>query len=108
MRAGFMRERITIETQATGVAANGTPSGGWSSVCSVRAAIKTLSGREGYEADQNTARFTHEILIRYRSDVTPDQRVTWGARTLHIIGAVADPKRRQLTLQCDERIGNAA
>lgn len=99
-----MRERITVQTLGTEIATSGTPSGAWTDVCSVRAQITTLTGKEGYEADQNAARLTHEVAIRYRAGVGSEQRVLWGDRALHIHSVVADPRRRQMTLQCEERI----
>lgn len=104
MRAGQLRERITIESFAEGVAASGTPSGGWSEFCSVRASVVTAEGKEGYEADQNTARLTHEVLIRWRSGVSSEMRVVWGSRILDIHGVVEDPMRTQMRLKCEERI----
>ena len=104
MRSGLMRERVSVESLGTDVAVTGVPSGGWSEVCSVRAQVTTLDGMEGYEADQNAARLTHEVVIRYRSGVSPEMRVLWGTRVLQVHGVVADPKRTRMVLQCEERI----
>lgn len=104
MRSGLMRERITVQTLGTGVASSGTPSGSWTDVCSVRAQITTLTGKEGYEAQQNTARLTHEVVIRYRSGVGSELRVLLGTRELYVHSVISDPKRTRMTLQCEERI----
>lgn len=104
MRAGLMRERIVIESLGTEIASSGTPSGGWSEVCSVRAQVTTLSGKEGYEAQQNTARLTHEVVIRYRAGVGSELRVLWDGRELYVHSVISDPKRTRMTLQCEERL----
>jgi SPP1 family predicted phage head-tail adaptor len=99
-----MRERITIQGLGTEIAASGTPSGAWFDVCSVRARVETLSGKEGYEANQNTARLTHLVEIRWRSGVASEMRVVWLGRVLQIHSVVEDAKRTRMILQCEERI----
>lgn len=104
MHAGILRERITIQSLSEEVAASGTPSGTWSDFASLRASVKTLSGKEGYEANQNTARLTHLVEIRWRSGVASEMRVVWLGRVLQIHSVVEDAKRTRMTLQCEERI----
>lgn len=104
MRSGRLTKRITIEALTTGVAASGTPSGAWFEFCSVRASVDTASGKEGYEAGQNTARLTHEIGIRWRECVASEMRVVWGERVFAIHAVIEDPKRTKMTLHCEERI----
>ena len=104
MRSGLMRERIAVQSLGTEIASSGTPSGGWIDVCSVRAQITTLTGKEGYEAQQNTARLTHEVVIRHRSGVGSELRVLWGTRELYVHSVISDPKRTRMTLQCEERM----
>lgn len=92
------------------LAATGTPSGTWTDVASLRASVETLSGKEGYEANQNTARLTHLVEIRWRSGVASEMRVVWvesrsnRERILQIHSVLEDPKRTRMTLQCEERI----
>jgi len=100
----MLRERIVIESLATGVAVSGTPSGGWSEFCSVRASVEEITGKEGFEAGQNTARLTHEVVIRWRAGVASEMRVVWDSRVLQIQAVVSDRKRTSMTLACEERI----
>lgn len=106
MQSGRLRERITIESLSLGVAATGTPSGAWSSFCSVRASVEALDGKEGYEAGQNTARLTHEVVIRWTRGVASEKRVVWGVRVFQIHAVLEDPKRTKMTLKCEERVAS--
>jgi SPP1 family predicted phage head-tail adaptor len=99
-----LRERIQIERLGDDITDSGTPSGEWTEVCSVRADVESTAGKEGYEANQNTARLTHLVTLRYRSDIGPEMRVVWGARIFQIHAAIPDRRRTELTLQCEERL----
>lgn len=104
MRAGKIRERIVIESLAEGVAASGTPSGAWSEFCTRRASIVAADGKEGFEGDQNTARLTHDVEIRWTEGVASEMRVVWGARVFAIHYVIEDPRRTMMRLKCEERI----
>ena len=82
MRAGEMRERITLQT-STGFTRSigGAPSRTWSTLATVWAKVVTSGGREfaqgGAEATEARALFN----IRYRSDVTTEHRVAFPTTT---------------------------
>ena len=103
MRSGRLNHRIALQSRATTVGASGTPTGGWSQVLSMRASVEVLEAKEGYEGAQNTARLTHEVIIRYRSTVESGMRVVWEGRVLEIHGVIPDAKRTMLKLKCEER-----
>lgn len=104
MRPGRLRERITIENRDTTVTTSGTPNGGWATFASRRASVIEREGKESYEGDQNVARQTHEVEIRYLPDVTRDMRVNWGGRILQIHGFTIDAKRTRIVMKCEERV----
>ena len=82
VRAGEMRERITLQT-STGFTRSigGAPSRTWSTLATVWAKVVTSGGREfaqgGAEATEARALFN----IRYRSDVTTEHRVAFPTTT---------------------------
>lgn len=103
MRSGRLTARITIENRDTTVTASGTPNGGWAVFASVRAGVIEKDSQEQYEGDQNVAKITHEVTIRYRAGITRAMRVVWGDRVLKIHGFTTDPKRREIVMKCEER-----
>jgi SPP1 family predicted phage head-tail adaptor len=103
MRSGRLRERITIEVRNETLTESGVPNGGWVTFASRRAAVREVSGKETYEADQSVARQTHEVRVRYLPDVTRDMRVVWRNRILHIVAFTVDEKLREIVMGCEER-----
>lgn len=104
MRSGRLKERIAIESRDTTVTASGTPNGGWSAFASVRAGVVEKDSQEQYEGDQNVAKITHEVIIRYKAGITRAMRVVWGDRILKIHGFTTDAKRREIIMKCEERV----
>ncbi|HLA24593.1 MAG TPA: phage head closure protein [bacterium] len=86
MRAGELRERITIQRKTTPVAQDGF--GGesitWVTLAAVWAKVEALSGREFIGMGRQEAAVTHKVTIRERDDVTPAMRIAWGAQILQI------------------------
>jgi SPP1 family predicted phage head-tail adaptor len=106
MRAGELRHRITIQQQTISRDSYGAEVPEWSTLATVWAKIVTTSGAEQIEAAQvATATLTHEVTIRWRSDVQPTMQVLWGSRTLTIRAVVDDNVKRMLILSCDEVVG---
>ena len=77
----------------------------------VWASIQPMDGRELTEARQVQMSTTHNIVMRYGSDVVPEakDRVKWvdarGTRIFNIKSVVnMDERREQLMLKCEERV----
>ena len=109
-RAGLMRERVTIQT-ATVTADNigGIADGPvtWGSIATVPttwARITPLSGRgaERVQAMQLEMAISHEVTIRYRTDIVPAYRLMWGTLPLNVRAIVHDEKHRHTMLFCDQ------
>ena len=86
MRAGELRERITIQQKTTPVARDGF--GGetitWATLATVWAKVEALSGREFIGMGRQEAAGTHKVTLRERDDVTPAMRIAWGVQILQI------------------------
>jgi SPP1 family predicted phage head-tail adaptor len=103
MRAGELRQRITIQQQDILRGTFGEEIPTWMTLATVWAKVVTTGGTESIDAPQvATATLTHEITIRHRTDVTPLMQVLWGTRTLTIRAVVDDNLKRSLILSCDE------
>lgn len=103
-RIGQLRDLVTIEQATTTQAADGYPAPTWSTLqADVPAEVLTRSVAEGLRGQQVDPTATHLVTVRYRDDVTAEQRLAWGTRTLNVIGTRdADGRRRFLTIDCRE------
>lgn len=103
MRAGELRHRITIQRQTVTRDGYGAEVPTWSTLATVWAKVVTTSGTEAIDAAQvASATLTHEVTIRWRSDVAPTMQILWGTRTLTIRAVIDDNVKRMLILPCDE------
>ncbi len=109
MRAGRLQARITIQEQATTQDAYGENTGTWSDVVDLYAWIAPVSGQEGVREDQTSNQITHRITIRWRSGITPRNRVTYNSRIFNIHSVrTIDEQAREMILDCVEMVGQTA
>ena len=103
MKAGSLRHKIILEQRATTRTSMGGVADTWTTLATVWGSIRPVSGREPLVGDSITAELTHTIRIRYRSDVTPKNRVKFGTRIFEI-NSVANimEYKRELELRCVE------
>jgi SPP1 family predicted phage head-tail adaptor len=108
MNAGAMRHQIsllapsTVSDELGGVSGTTTLWSGW-------AQVKTLQGRELYNAQQIVAQVTHKIVMRWIPGVQANQTVLFvgpgGVTTTFQVQYVINPdeRMRELDLLCIER-----
>ncbi len=100
---GALRQRLTLQSPSRVDDGGGGATVTWDTVAELWAYVRPITGDERLRHDAVTARVTHEVWIRHRSDVAPAMRFTDGARVLDIV-AVLDPGRRdRLQCLCEER-----
>lgn len=97
MRAGRLRHRITIE-QATPTQDDfGQEIIAWSTLATVWAEKRDLSGRELFQAQQVSSQVTTQFRIRHRTDVGGGERIVHDGVTYNI-EAPQDPTGREVEL----------
>jgi SPP1 family predicted phage head-tail adaptor len=105
MQAGRIRHRVTIQQQSVSQNAYNEEVVTWVTLASVWAELAPARGQERLIAlaDQVQSSMIQNVRIRYRSDVTPKMRISYGSRILDI-ETVEDPdgRRRRLLLMCRE------
>ena len=108
MKAGALRERITIQAAATGQDSYGAPAQGWVDVAtSVPASVQDLNGREYLAAAAMQNAVQTKIMIRYLAAVVPAMRVLHGANTYNIEAVLdKDGHRREMLLMCRKGLTN--
>ncbi len=92
MRAGELRERITIQAPTAVQNSYGEETITWSDVATVWASVEFLAGQERYQraVDQAVSTATYRITMRYRDDVTEEHRIQWRGRYLGILSVHPD------------------
>lgn len=103
MRAGKLRDRITLEEPVEEIDALSAPTQTWTDYATVWANVEPSAGREVFIADKVEAEITHRVSMRYFSGVTPKMRISFKDRTLEILSVVDSGERnRNLDLMCRE------
>ena len=96
---GDLRHRVSIESAVRTSDSAGGASVAWTPFADVWAAIMPSSGSESFVLDRLAGSISHEIWMRYRSDVKPEMRITFGTRVFDI-RASFDPQDRGHWLKC--------
>lgn len=103
MRAGQLRQRVTIQEKDVTRDTHGAEEITWTDLATVWAAVEPLTGREWIEGRQETAGVSTRIRIRYRSGITPEMRVSFGDITFNILSVIhVQERERELHLMCRE------
>ena len=101
---GDLRHRVQIETAVRSSDGGGGATVAWTLVADVWAAIWPRTSDEALQLDRVAGKATHDIWIRFRSDVKPDMRVKFGTRVFDIRGVIdADDRARWLRCPSVER-----
>lgn len=104
VRAGDLRTRITIERQSREADGQGGWSVTWVPVGEVSAAIWPRSAGESLQHDRPAGTATHDIWLRYRSNIKPEMRIVAGTRVFGILGVMdAEDRKRWLKCVVEER-----
>jgi SPP1 family predicted phage head-tail adaptor len=116
MRAGLLNRRLHLQNVVmTADAIEGVSSEAWTDIDLVWGHISPITGREEFMAGQTQERITHQVTIRWRSDVTPKMRFRYqetsaGILRIFLIHTMLDldEGHRQLDCMCEEFITVAA
>lgn len=68
-------------------------------VTSLWARVRSLAGRQGTNADGRAVEISHSVVLRFRSDVSPGDRLVYRGRNLEVVSA-ADLNGRRAYLSC--------
>lgn len=111
MRAGTMRERVTIEKSIPIQDEAGEPIDNWVEIPDAPVVWASILPRSSGErfisgAEQVQAEISHTVRIRHREDIDSLMRLVWGSRHLYI-QSIVDPDGRtaESVLLCREVVG---
>lgn len=96
IKAGMLRERVTIQapTESRNIMGEATLS--WSDEEVVWAYVEGLSARDILQAQQANAIASHRVIVRHRPGMTYQHRLAWRGKTLEI-ASVTDRENRTMT-----------
>jgi SPP1 family predicted phage head-tail adaptor len=94
-----LNKRLTIEAPMRSAGDGGAAIISWQTVAVVWATLRPMAARETVTSDGQSLHTTHEIWLRYRSDLTGAMRFRLGARVF-AIQSIRDPDERQRWLIC--------
>jgi len=95
MKAGTLRNLITIQTPTETFDTAGELVQSWADYVSVWAEIVPLVGREYWSARQVNAETTGKLRIRYFSSITPKMRIKFNSRYFNILGIINVEERNE-------------
>lgn len=105
MKAGDLRDFITIENQTPTQIGSGEEIPTWGTFAQVYASIEPVSGREYFVANQTANAATTRIRIRYYPGVVPQMRVVHGGKIYNILDVLDVMNRhREQHLMCQSGI----
>lgn len=100
--------KIVIQTATTTQSSSGQPTKSWSTLATIWAKIRTLSGNEMINAQQVQSILSHEFTIRYSSDVSsvkPDDRIYFDSRYFDIKNVRnVDERNIEIRMLCNEAV----
>jgi len=108
MRAGKLRERVSLERWSATSDPRWGAGGGWVTFDTVWAGIAPRAATEVIEAkSQQQTQITHDVVMRYRPDVDGTVRLRWGSRVLEIVSVLdVEARGRELNIEVVERPEN--
>ena len=112
MQAGRLRHSVTIQQRTATIDAVGDVSDSWTTLITARAEIRPLSARELFAAQATQSEVTHQVTVRYRSELAAPKtaatyRVLFGSRVFNIHGAMnIDERNREVRMMCSEGLSD--
>ena len=112
MRASDLRHQVTLQRRDVDRDSAGGQVSRWTDVCTTRAGITALSGRELLAAQSAHAEVTHSVTLRYRPEfANPTQaaalRLLFNGRVFGIAFVDnLDERRREINLVCSEGLND--
>ncbi|OCG59926.1 phage head closure protein [Gilliamella sp. Nev3-1] len=104
MQSGKLRNQVTFQKQINRTDELGQLVNKWVDVCTVRAEIRDVSGKEYQSSQAEQTQTDCKILIRYRNDITSDMRVMCNGTYYDIKAVLEDVKRTRLELPCQKGV----
>jgi len=104
IRAGELRERVTVQTPAESRNTLGETVMSWEEFATVWASVEGTSVREALLFGQQDIAVTHRVVVRYLDGLNGKMRLVWRGRVLEIISVLEHDNRSRHELICQEAV----
>lgn len=102
MRAGQLKNRVTIQQQSTVQDSIGQPVNTWTTYATVWADIRHRSGMEEIKSGEVTSTIRASIRVRYKAGITAAMRVAHGSAVYQIKAVLRDEQNKDyMDLACE-------
>lgn len=102
MRAGQLKNRVTIQQQSTVQDSIGQPVNTWTTYATVWADIRHKSGVEAIKSGEVTSTVKASVRVRYKSGITAAMRVAHGSVVYQIKAVLRDEQNKDyMDLVCE-------
>ena len=102
MKAGQLRERVTVQQATDSRTTLGEAVQTWSTFATRWASVEGISSREFFLQGQQQTEASHRVRLRYLSGLTQQMRLEWRGRTLEIVSLLEHGNRTEHELLCQE------
>lgn len=106
LRSGSMDRRIELQAKTVTRDDIGEEQETWTTFATVWANVQGLRGKEFFAAAEMQDAVDLRIRIRYRDDVTRDQRIVFEGQSLDIASLVETGRREGLEIMCVSGVRN--
>ena len=96
---GALRDRVQIRRRDRVDDGSGGFVTTYFPLATVWARVRALGSRPGQAADGRGSSISHSVVLRYRTDIVPGDRLVFGGRALDVVGA-DDLNGRRAFLSC--------
>lgn len=105
MDIGSLKHRITFQKLEQTKNEFGEMLGQWSDFKTVWADVRPVSGRQFFAAKQINNEISHNIYIRYNSELLPNMRIKYKERTFDILYLMnVNEENKLMQIYCKEII----
>jgi len=102
---GKMRYRVAIESATNTRDAGGGLTQSYAPVTYIYADIKPTNANSTYRQGIVQEKVTHEVTIRYMTNISTNSRINYGTRLFNVKGIInVDERDRFLKLLCEEGV----
>lgn len=96
---GTLTDRVQLKRRETSSDGVGGHEHLYVPVTNLWARVRSLSGRQGTNADGRVVAISHSVVLRFRNDVSPGDRIVYRGRNLDVV-SMADLNGRRAYLSC--------
>ena len=96
---GTLTDRVVLKRREMSGEAEGGHNVVFVPMGSVWARVRSLRGRQGVTADGRAVEVSHAVVLRFRRDLKPGDRLVYRGRNLEVVSA-ADLNGRRAYLSC--------